>query len=132
MPEIGWVSLGELATVRGGLGLPIERDLSFRAEKRLSAYARDDAPGWAGSSFDPALERRKAPLPFQRQEINAMSSHHDTSSTVHCLQHDAFLCRHYGERTFAMQVTARGDLTRTMRRLAPGAPRYRRMRSAFG
>ena len=41
MPEIGWVSLGELATVRGGLGLPIERDLSFRAEKHLSAYARD-------------------------------------------------------------------------------------------
>ena len=31
----------ELATVRCGLGLPIERDLSFRAEKRLSAYARD-------------------------------------------------------------------------------------------
>ena len=43
MPEIGWVSLDELATVRGGLGLPIERDLSFRAEKRLSAYARDAA-----------------------------------------------------------------------------------------
>ena len=41
MPEIGWVSLNELATVRGGLDLPIERDLSFRAEKRLSAYARD-------------------------------------------------------------------------------------------
>ncbi|EMM6680950.1 DUF2958 domain-containing protein [Pseudomonas aeruginosa] len=40
-PEIGWVSLSELATVRGELGLPIERDLSFRAEKRLSAYARD-------------------------------------------------------------------------------------------
>ncbi|MCW0422140.1 DUF2958 domain-containing protein [Xanthomonas sacchari] len=41
MPEIGWVSLGELAAVRGRLCLPIERDLSFRAEKRLSAYARD-------------------------------------------------------------------------------------------
>ena len=41
MPEIGWVSLDELASVRGGLGLPIERDLSFRAEKRLSGYARD-------------------------------------------------------------------------------------------
>ena len=41
MPEIGWVSLGELATVRGRLGLPIERDPSFRTEKRLSAYARD-------------------------------------------------------------------------------------------
>ncbi len=40
-PEIGWVSLNELATVRGGLGLPIERDLYFRAEKRLSGYARD-------------------------------------------------------------------------------------------
>ena len=40
-PEIGWVSLDELASVRGGLGLPIERDLSFRAEKRLSGYARD-------------------------------------------------------------------------------------------
>ena len=40
-PELGWVSLQELATVRGRLGLPIERDLHFRAEKRLSAYARD-------------------------------------------------------------------------------------------
>ncbi|WP_186139505.1 DUF2958 domain-containing protein [Burkholderia gladioli] len=41
MPELGWVSLQELATVRGKLGLPIERDLYFRAEKRLSAYARE-------------------------------------------------------------------------------------------
>lgn len=41
MPELGWVSLAELASVRGRLGLPIERDLHFRAEKRLSAYARD-------------------------------------------------------------------------------------------
>ncbi len=40
-PEIGWVSLAELAAVRGGLGLPVERDLHFRAEKRLSGYARD-------------------------------------------------------------------------------------------
>ncbi|MBK6745262.1 DUF2958 domain-containing protein [Ottowia sp.] len=41
MPEIGWLSLSELASVRGRLGLPVERDLYFRAEKRLSAYARD-------------------------------------------------------------------------------------------
>lgn len=41
MPEIGWVSLAEIAALRGGLGLPVERDLYFRAEKRLSAYARD-------------------------------------------------------------------------------------------
>ena len=40
-PELGHVSLAELATVRGGLGLPVERDLYFRAEKRLSGYARD-------------------------------------------------------------------------------------------
>lgn len=39
--ELGWVSQQELATARGRLGLPIERDLHFRAEKRLSAYARD-------------------------------------------------------------------------------------------
>lgn len=41
MPELGWVSLQELATVHGRFGLPIERDLHFRPEKRLSAYARD-------------------------------------------------------------------------------------------
>lgn len=40
-PELGWVSLQELATVRGRLGLPVEPDLHFRTEKHLSAYARD-------------------------------------------------------------------------------------------
>ncbi len=40
-PELGWVSLREMATVRGRLGLPVERDLHFRAEKRLSAYTRE-------------------------------------------------------------------------------------------
>ena len=40
-PELGWVSLAEIATVRGRLGLPIERDLHFEAKKRLSAYARE-------------------------------------------------------------------------------------------
>jgi hypothetical protein len=38
-PELGSVSLAELASVRGKLGLPIERDQSFRATKTLSAYA---------------------------------------------------------------------------------------------
>lgn len=41
MPETGWINLQELTTVRGRLGLPVERDLYFRAEKRLSGYARD-------------------------------------------------------------------------------------------
>jgi hypothetical protein len=40
-PELGWVSLAEIATVRGGLGLPVERDLHFEAQKRLSVYARE-------------------------------------------------------------------------------------------
>lgn len=38
-PELGWVSLGELAALRGPLGLPIERDLYFRADKSIGAYA---------------------------------------------------------------------------------------------
>ena len=38
-PELGYVSLLELATVRGKLGLPIERDLHFEADKPISAYA---------------------------------------------------------------------------------------------
>jgi hypothetical protein len=33
------VSLLELRTVRGQLGLPVERDLHFEADKPISAYA---------------------------------------------------------------------------------------------
>jgi hypothetical protein len=38
-PELGYVSLTELRSVRGRLGLPIERDEHFDADKTLSAYA---------------------------------------------------------------------------------------------
>ena len=38
-PELGYVSLSELESVRGQLGLPVERDLHFEADKTLSAYA---------------------------------------------------------------------------------------------
>jgi Protein of unknown function (DUF2958) len=38
-PELGYVSLAELRTVRGKLGLPVERDLHFDADKPISAYA---------------------------------------------------------------------------------------------
>ena len=38
-PELGSVSLSELASVRGRLGLPIERDLHFAPTKTLTAYA---------------------------------------------------------------------------------------------
>lgn len=40
-PEMGYVLLSELASVRGRLGLPIERDLHFAAKKPLTAYADD-------------------------------------------------------------------------------------------
>jgi hypothetical protein len=38
-PELGSVSLSELASIRGRLNLPVERDLHFTATKTLSAYA---------------------------------------------------------------------------------------------
>lgn len=38
-PEIGSVSLSELAEVRGRLGLPVERDRHFKPNRTLSAYA---------------------------------------------------------------------------------------------
>jgi hypothetical protein len=38
-PELGTVSLSELESVRGKLGLPVERDMYFEADKTLSAYA---------------------------------------------------------------------------------------------
>jgi hypothetical protein len=40
-PELGSVSLSELASVRGRLGLPVERDLRFAPKKPLSAYAEE-------------------------------------------------------------------------------------------
>jgi hypothetical protein len=38
-PELGYVLISELTAVRGGLGLPVERDLHFKATKPLSQYA---------------------------------------------------------------------------------------------
>jgi Protein of unknown function (DUF2958) len=38
-PELGYVSLHELSAVRGKLGLPVERDRHFAANKAISAYA---------------------------------------------------------------------------------------------
>jgi hypothetical protein len=37
-PELGYVSLSELQEVRGHLGLPVERDRWFKADKPLSQY----------------------------------------------------------------------------------------------
>jgi hypothetical protein len=40
-PELGYVSIIELQSVRGKLGLPIERDRQFEANKTISAYANE-------------------------------------------------------------------------------------------
>jgi hypothetical protein len=40
-PELGYVSLSELKAVRGPLGLAVERDLHFVADKPLSGYAEE-------------------------------------------------------------------------------------------
>jgi len=38
-PELGSASLSEIGALRGKLGLPVERDLHFKAAKSLAAYA---------------------------------------------------------------------------------------------
>lgn len=38
-PELGTIRLSELAEVRGRLGLQVERDLHWEADRNLSAYA---------------------------------------------------------------------------------------------
>ena len=40
-PELGSVRISEIEAVRGVLGLPVERDLHFKADKPLSHYARE-------------------------------------------------------------------------------------------
>lgn len=39
-PELGYVLLSEIEDARGKLGLPVERDLYFKPEHRLSVYAK--------------------------------------------------------------------------------------------
>lgn len=40
-PELGTVRLSEIAEVRGAIGLPVERDLFFEANRTLSRYTAD-------------------------------------------------------------------------------------------
>lgn len=40
-PELGYVSLAEIADVRGRLRVPVERDLTFVASRPISAYAEE-------------------------------------------------------------------------------------------
>jgi len=40
-PELGYVRVPEIASVRGALGLPVERDLFFKADRPLSRYVEE-------------------------------------------------------------------------------------------
>jgi hypothetical protein len=37
-PELGYVSLTEIKSIRGGLGLPVERDISFTPTMTMAEY----------------------------------------------------------------------------------------------
>jgi hypothetical protein len=53
-PELGCVRISEIESVRGRLGLPVERDLHFTADYPLSVYAR------ASHTARAITERREA------------------------------------------------------------------------
>jgi hypothetical protein len=59
-PELGSVRISELESVKGPLGLPVERDLHFMAKHMLSVYAR---AAWNAATItedDRALEQAAA------------------------------------------------------------------------
>ena len=56
-PELGSVSISELESVRGRLGLPVERDLYFEAHHTLSVYARAAWNAAAITEAEDALRR---------------------------------------------------------------------------
>lgn len=61
-PELGWVSLSELASVRGAFGLPVERDLHFDPAYRMSVYAKAARRAGCIVTDDRRLEEAKAAL----------------------------------------------------------------------
>lgn len=56
-PELGSVSISELESVRGRLGLPVERDLHFVAKYAISTYARAAWNASAITERDDALRQ---------------------------------------------------------------------------
>ena len=58
-PELGSVSISELESVHGALGLPVERDKFFSADHPLSVYA-DAARSTGGITLDKAALDRAA------------------------------------------------------------------------
>jgi hypothetical protein len=61
-PELGYVSLSELQSVKGRLGLGIERDLHFMARFPLSVYAEAARIAGAITESEPLLAQTAAAL----------------------------------------------------------------------
>jgi hypothetical protein len=61
-PELGYVSLAELQSVKGRLGLGIERDLYFEPRYPLSVYAEAARVAGRITESDDALARAAAAL----------------------------------------------------------------------
>ncbi len=72
-PELGNVSLSELQSIKGRLGLGIERDLYFKGEYPLSVYA--EAAGEAERIIESgeALERAAARLAAEMRQTRGAS-----------------------------------------------------------
>jgi hypothetical protein len=69
-PELGSVSLSELASIRGRLNLPVERDLYFTATKTLSAYA-DEARAHGAIK---AWRRRAMAINITKEHLTAFEA----------------------------------------------------------
>ena len=61
-PELGNISIAELRSVRGTLGLPVERDLSFTARYPMSVYAEAARQSEGITADNRALDQAVAAL----------------------------------------------------------------------
>ena len=66
-PELGNISIAELRSVRGTLGLPVERDLSFTAQYPMSVYAEAARQSEGITADSRALEQAVAVLAARRR-----------------------------------------------------------------
>jgi hypothetical protein len=66
-PELGSVRISELESVRGRLGLPVERDLHFVARHTISIYARAARNAAAISEREDALRQAAEELASDRE-----------------------------------------------------------------
>jgi hypothetical protein len=84
--ELGYVSLLELAAVRGKLGLLVERDLHFKADKSISAMPKRLAN--FGASSRRAIPAPRGEAPFFIEPKTAIRSRLLSLPSVTFVPHD--------------------------------------------